>query len=131
MASGTSDPFSVSGENLQSRKNPSFSPVEGVGTTANGRQVEVKPPKVTSDNVSEALYLHRNPFPEFVFEKISVPEYGASQDAIARFTGVPVNRPDYLNDYHFIGIMRMVDRLMAPSYRGKINSSYNTPEPKS
>lgn len=131
MASGTSNPITVSGEDLQSRKNPSFSPVEGVETTVNGKSVVVKPPSGSVDGVSESLNLNQNCFPEFLFEKISTPEYGVSKDAIARYTGVPVNRPDYVNDYFFIGIMRTVDKLVNPSYKGKILNVYNTPEPKS
>lgn len=131
MASGTSNPVTVSGEDLQSRKNPSFSPVEGVETTVNGKSAVVKPPQGSVDGVSESLNLNHNCFPEFLFEKISTPEYGVSKDAIARYTGVPVNRPDYVNDYFFIGIMRTVDKLVNPSYKGKILNVYNTPEPKS
>ena len=131
MASGTSNPVTVSGEDLQSRKNPSFSPVEGVETTVNGKPTVVKPPVGSANGVSESLTLNHNAFPEFVFEKVAAPEYGVSKDAIARYTGVPVNRPDYVNDYHFIGIMRIVDKLVNPSYKGKILNIYNTPESKS
>lgn len=131
MANGTSNPITISGENLQSRKNPSFSPVEGVTLTANGKVVEVKPPVGSADEVSEALNLNQNAFPEFLFEKISTPEYGVPNNAIARYTGIPVNRPDYVNDYFFIGIMRAVDKLVNPSYKGRILNIYNTPESKS
>lgn len=131
MSSGTSNPVAISGEKLQARRNPVFSPVEGVKTTANGRPVEVKPPLLNADSVSEAVYQNRNPFPEFVFEKISLPEYGSSDRALARFTGVPVNRPDFLNDYYLIGLMRLVDKLTAPAHKGKVINIYDTPEPKS
>lgn len=131
MSDGTSNPIVISGESLSARKNPVFSPVEGVSMTAYGKQVEVKPPVVNEDNVSEAVYQNRNCFPEFVFEKIGTPEYGVSDKAIARFTGIPVNTPDFLNDYYFIGLMRTVDKLTSPSYRGKIINIYDTPAPKS
>lgn len=129
MASGTSNPLNVSGEELQSRNNPQFSPVEGVDTDVNGKPAKVTPPVGNADYVSAAMD-NRNSFPEFVFEKISVPQYGTQPDAIARYTGVPVNHPDYINDYHFIGLMRMVDGLVKPSYKGKVNNKYDTPAPK-
>ena len=131
MAGGTSSPVEITGGNLSLRKNPTFSPVEGISTTAYGKNVKVIPPEVTTSNLSEAVYNHINCFPAFTFEKISIPEYGASNDSIARFTGIPVNNPDYTNDYFFIGIMRMVDKITNPSYRGKVINIYNTPGPKS
>lgn len=130
MAGGTSDPISVPGESFSARKNPQFSQVQGVKLDSNGKTIEVKPPKISNDNVSGALS-NINAFPAFVFEKIATPEYGVRDDAIARFTGVPVNRPDFLNDYHFIGLMRMVDKIISPSYSGKVVAIYSTPGSKS
>lgn len=130
MASGTSDPIIVSSENFSPRKNPSFSKPKGVLIDSYGKTVEVSPPIISAGNYSEALS-KTNIFPAFIFEKLSIPEYGASEDAIARFTGVPVNRPDFISDYHFIGLMRMVDKLTNPSYKGKIVAIYDTPGSKS
>lgn len=130
MAGGTSNPINVPGESFSARKNPKFSKVEGVILDSNGKQIEVKPPEISNGNYSDALGVS-NSFPAFVFEKISTPEYGVRNDAIARFTGVPVNRPDFLNDYHFISLMRMVDKITAPKYNGKVVAIYNTPGSKS
>lgn len=130
MSSGTSNPVNITGESLQARRNPSFSPVEGIGTNAYGKAVEIKPPLMNADTVSQAVYQNRNPYPEFVFEKIATPEYGVNNKAIARFTGEPVNRPDFFNDYYFIGLMRVVDKLVNPSHKGKVINVYETPNPK-
>lgn len=130
MSAGTSNPVKATNENLAVRKNPQFSKPEGIKTNAYGKEVEIKPPKVNSDTVSEVLSRNQNCFPEFVFEKLDSPEYGTKSDAIARFTGVPVNKPDYLNDYFFIGLMRMTDKITNPHYRGKIINIYDTPNPK-
>ena len=130
MADGTSNPINVPGESFSSRKNPTFSKVSGAKLDSNGKTIEVTPPKITAGNYSEAL-TNSNSFPTFVFEKISLPEYGVNENSIARFTGVPVNRPDFLNDYHFIGLMRMVDKIIKPKHKGKIVTVYNTPNSKS
>lgn len=134
MSNGTSPPIELTGESLSARKNPLFSPVQGVPTDVYGKQVEVKPPKIDPDNVSEALRMNKNAFPQFTFEKIGEPEYGVTQKGvtpIGHYTGVPVNRPDYINDYFVISIMRAVDKIVNPSYKGKVVSLYNTPNPKS
>lgn len=129
MASGTSDPIIVPGESFSARKNPQFSAVQGVTLDSNGKTIKVTPPKISAENVSGALS-NTNTFPAFSFEKISTPEYGVRSDAIARFTGIPVNRPDFMNDYHFIGLMRLVDKITNPTYEGKVVTIYDTPGSK-
>lgn len=134
MSSGTSNPIFITGEAFSARRNPQFSPVEGVSTSAYGKVVEVKPPEANADTVSKALSINRNAFETFTFEKISVPEYGVEQGGvipIGHYTGIPVNRPDYINDYFFISIMRSVDKLVNPSHQGRIKSIYDTPGPQS
>jgi hypothetical protein len=70
-------------------------------------------------NVSDASAL-------FTFSKICPPDYGTN-DSIARYTGVPINKPDYVADFHFIGLMRATDKLLMPKNRAMITGSFNTP----
>lgn len=54
MAGGTSDPINVPGESFSARKNPQFSQVQGVKLDSNGKTIEVKPPKISNDNVTKS-----------------------------------------------------------------------------
>jgi len=125
---GAAPPVKVDNTNLRARRNPSFAKVPGVVSVVTGKKVEVKPPKVTEKNYDMVPV---NPYPEFVFEKVSTAEYGVSNTAIARYTGTPVNRPSYVSSHHVISLMRVVDRIVSPSYKGRIDAMYNTPKPKS
>lgn len=134
MSKGTSNPVTITGETFSARKNPQFSPVQGINTSVYGETVEVKPPDANADTVSLAFETNQNSFPQFTFEKISEPEYGRIHNAkipIGHYTGVPVNTPDYVNDYFVISLMRTVDKIVKPVHKGKVNTVYDTPEAKS
>lgn len=122
MSSGTSSGIILPKEKLQSRKYPSFTSVSSYFTGST--------PIVNSTNLSTALSKYINPYPEFTFEKISEMDFGNSS-CIARSTGYPINRPDFVNDYYFISMMRCLDRVLQSEYKGMIKLSYDTPSPSS
>lgn len=122
MSAGTGSPINIPREKLKARKHASFSNVSDYfkGST----------PIVTSENLSTALEKYVNPFPEFAFEKISEVDFGSSTH-LGQTTGRPMNRPDFINDYYFISMMRCIDRVTLPEYKGLIKLKYNTPSPTS
>jgi hypothetical protein len=65
-----------------------------------------------------------NKFRDFAFQKITEPDYG-NKNCIARTTGVVANRPDFIADYHFISLMRIVDDLLQHNYKGTIEGNYS------
>lgn len=119
MASGTSISFNISNESLSERKSPIFSKVDLENN-------EVFPPKLETTEISTALS-YCNPFPEFSFEKISYPDYG-SKDCIAKHLGIPANKPEPVQDYHYIGLARSIDIISNPKYEGRIVVTYDTPK---
>ena len=108
---GTSGTFPVTNEDMTPGKYHAISEFE---------ITTVKPPEINSGNTNSlAITKWVQPWPDWNFEKISVPLY----DGVCQFLGVPSNRPDFIKDYHFIGIMRNIDLYLAPTYRGYIYSS--------
>ena len=87
------------------------------------------PPSVKDeDQPSEAMYAYQNADRDFIFQKITPPMYGPD-DSIARTTGVPANEPDFIADFHFIGIMRAIDHMLEHRYSGYISGTFDTPGP--
>lgn len=122
MSVGTSSEITLPRENLRARTFASFSPIEpGLIAT---------PPIVNSTNVSTYLSKYVNPYPEFTFEKIAEVDFGP-ENCIARTTGFPANHPDFIYDYYFISLMRCIDTVVKPEYKGQINVDYDTPTPSS
>lgn len=123
MNTGVSPPTILPKENLVARKHASFSPV--------GDGLFAKPPTInSSEDFSVALEKYVNRFPEFTFEKIAQPDFG-NDKSVARVTGFPVNKPDFINDYFFISLMRNIDYIIKSEYKGQINMEYDTPKPSS
>lgn len=86
----------------------------------------IQPPSVSTANaVSVAMTKWVQPWPTFNFNKISHPLY----DRQAQYTGIPSNRPEFVKDYHFIGIMRCIDLFLSPTYNAYIFSSTSGPWP--
>ncbi len=86
-------------------------------------------PKPKGDEPSPAMLKFQNQFPEFAFDKISPPDYGLDK-SVARITGLPANKPDYIADYHVIGLMRCIDFMLSQGYNGQIDGNWETPIPK-
>ena len=108
---GTSGAFSVTNEDMSPGKYHNISKFE---------ITTVKPPQINDGNsASLAMTKWVQPWPDWNFEKISIPLY----DGICQFLGVPSNNPDFIKDYHFIGIMRNIDLYLAPTYQGYIYST--------
>jgi hypothetical protein len=57
------------------------------------------------------MYIYQNQYKDVSFPKICPPLYG-DDNSVARHTGLPINRPDYVADYHFISLMRIIDRML-------------------
>jgi len=119
MAGGGSPNIPITGEPMMARKSPQFSPVVL-------KDNEASPPVLSTSEAMECFDKYVNYFPEFVFDKICEPNYGPAS-CIAQKLGMFANRPDFTNDYHFIGIMRCIDLISKPTYKGKIVLKYGTP----
>ena len=128
---GTSNPIPFAEEGIAKRKNPSFTPVTGYAQVDDGgNPVHVTPPPLDSDDPSPVLQKHINPYPEYMFDKILTPDYG-SDNSLARYTGIPMNTPDFIRDYRFITLMRAADMIVKPGYSGRIEVPIETPQPAS
>jgi len=119
---GTSPRIKISGENLSVQKGMKLSPVDG-------EDIVATPPVPNSDGTpSESMNIYQNPCKDFSFQHISFPDY---TQGVAHLTGLPANQPDYIADFHFIGLMRSIDYMLRHNYTGKITGDYNTPGSKS
>ena len=123
MATGTSPRIRITGEDFTTVMKMELSPVTGDG-------VIVDPPVPTEDGMpSQAMYDYQNKYKDFSFEKICVPDYGPD-DSLPRLTGMPANDPDYIADFHFIALMRIIDHILQHRYVGYIGGDYSTPKPR-
>lgn len=89
-------------------------------------ELVVQSPRPVGDEPSKGMMKFLNPYPEFTFDKISPQDYGNS-GSLARITGIPANKPDYIADYHVIGIMRCIDYMLKQGYEGRIDGKWQTP----
>jgi len=114
---GTSGRITITGEVVKERK---FHKV--VSFTME----EAKPPLPAPGNmVSPAMTMWTIPWPEIAFEKITFPRW----DGIGKYTGDITNKPDFIRDYHFISMMRLIDTYLYPQYIGVITATGQTPNP--
>ena len=119
---GTSSRIRIGGQNMQSRQGMVVSPVLNDGYNS-------KAPTCNADYTpSPAMYAYRNHDRDFIFQKICPPMYGPS-GSIARITGIPANEPDFIADFHFIGLMRAIDDMCRHRYSGYIGGSTDSPTP--
>ena len=121
MATGTSPSLPIGGEDFTQLKDLRLSPVDGEG-------VSVLPPEPVGTMPSEAMTRFQNQFRDFAFQKISPPVYGVP-GSLPEKTGLPGNEPDFIADFHFISLMRIIDQML---YYGKdpksyIGGDFNTP----
>jgi len=113
QSGGTSPIFGISGEEAD---------VMQVHNIASFTVKTVNPPVINSGNATSlAMTKWINPWSNFNFEKISFPLY----DGVCQFLGIPSNRPDFIKDYHFIGIMRGIDLYLSPTYSSTISAKTN------
>lgn len=118
---GTSPRIKIGGENLSTQKGMKLSPVDG-------EDIVAMPPVPNSDGTpSESMSIYINPCKDFSFQHISFPDY---TQGVAKLTGVPANQPDFISDFHFIGLMRSIDHMLLHHYSGTITGDYNTPGSK-
>lgn len=119
---GTSSRIRIGGESFSPQQGMTISPISGEG-------IEVLPPKPKGDGTpSEAMYAYRNGDRDFIFQKITPPMYGPN-NSIARVTGIPANEPDFIADYHYVGVMRAIDDMLRHRYKGTLIGNYDTPTP--
>lgn len=114
MNIGTSPNFSVTGED--------FSETQSLPLTDFSLE-EVKPPSISDNTNVTAITKWINPCPEISFAKIAYPKY----DGICQYNCVISNNPDFVQDWHFIGIMRCVDYYIAPEYIANIRVRVTSP----
>lgn len=119
MSFGVSVPIHIGGESFSPLLNMKMSPIEYDGITVN-------PPTPNGTQPSNAMKIYQNPFKDFAFQKISPSVYGPESSLLPRYTGLPANEPDYIADYHFISLMRLIDKFMKHSYVGYINGTMTT-----
>lgn len=122
MAQGTSPIVPIPGAELQARNYMKISPIQGDGVIAT-------PPVPNGTMPSVAMSRYQNSYRDFAFQKITPPDYGYDDKCIARITGLPINEPDYIADYHFIGMMRCIDDMLQHGYVGYIGGTWETPKP--
>lgn len=131
---GVAPPIVIPGEKFSKRTGQKFTQVSTVKLTVMGKKAELSAPVLQDGaEISPSFGVNLNVFPEFSFDKISMPEYGASKELngtdqlpIARFTGLPYYA-DFLKDYYFISIFRLADKLTTPHFSGKIKEQFSTP----
>lgn len=61
----------------------------------------------------------------WIDEKLVEPKY----DGVCQHTGNASNRPTFIRDYHAICLMRAVDYILSPMYKGLIVASVGTVVP--
>lgn len=86
-------------------------------------------PKPNGSLPSEAMMIYQNPYRDFAFQKITPPYYGNKENCLPRYTGIPANNPDFIADYHFIGIMRLIDKFTNHHYTGFIGGKISPVNP--
>ena len=86
----------------------------------------IRPPDIAYGNsYSEAMEIWIQLWADWNYCKITEPKY----DGIADDMGVISNMPDYIKDFHFIGIMRNIDDFLKPHYNSHIFAEAHSPTP--
>lgn len=117
-AVGTSPMISIPAE--------SFNLTRYMTITSIGITIPVNPPSIANGGAfSHAMSMWLQPYPIINYNKITEPKF----DGIGKHIGMITNRPDFISDFHMIGIMRNVDAVLAPNYHSHIMGIGNTPTP--
>lgn len=118
---GTSSRIRIGGQNMQSRQGMIMSPIKNA-------EFQSSPPIPNNDNTpSQAMYAYQNHDRDFIFQKICPSMYG-TDNSIARITGIPANEPDFIADFHFIGLMRAIDDMCRHRYSGYLIGKVDSPQ---
>ena len=115
---GTSQAIMISAEDLDAKYYNSSARVDET----------VKPPEIALGGaVSHAMEKWVNPWASITFKKITEPKY----DGIADRLGFIGNQPDLINEQHFIELMRLTEKYLAPDFRTNILAVADLPAPNS
>lgn len=121
MSIGTSRRFIIGAEAVREIKKQAILPADA-GTDAS-------PPNLpTTGEPSLAFTKWVNPWPEFAFNRISFPKYD-NATSVSWYLARPRNEPSFVMDYHYIGMMRLIDVYLAPAYSGTITQTGTGPGP--
>lgn len=115
---GVSRIIPISGQEFAVLKGFKLSKIEDADFVA-------KPPKPSSNSDILGITAYVNKHHHFTFAKISPPLYGDDK-SVARHTGIIANEPDYVADFHFIGLMRAIDDMLLPKYSGYIEGKWDS-----
>jgi len=115
-AIGVSPQFSVSAEDLtlHYRTGVTWIDIDGV-----------HPPILGENGGYTAAMNLVNLWYPWADEKLVEPKF----DGVCHYTAAISNRPTFIKDFHMIGMMRIVDKILAPSYQGLIVASVGTVVP--
>ena len=116
---GTSPQIEINGTPVTLNRGSQLIVTHSVGNGLNAPVPKADGTLSDAFNMSDASAL-------FTFAKICPPDYG-TDNSIARYTGVPINNPDFVADFHFIGLMRATDKLLMPKNRAVITGGFDTP----
>lgn len=114
----TSRIVNISGQEFTVLKGFFLSPIVNSGNLASPPT-----PRDSSDVLGITAYVNKHQ--HFTFSKICPPLYG-DQKSVARFTGIIANEPDYVADFHFIGLMRTIDDMLLHKYSGYISGHWQS-----
>ena len=85
----------------------------------------VKPPNLGPDGGTSVAMDWINLWFPWIDDKLVEPKY----DGVARYLGMPSNRPSYIKDFHIITLFRAVDYVMAPKYEALFIATVDQPTP--
>lgn len=116
-ATGTSPAITITAENFDYQRVHQITDVSIDG---------VSPPEIANGSAySHSMGLWKQVWSDWNYCKIVEPKF----DGIAQNLGIISNMPDFIKDYHFIGLMRNVDIYLAPSYKAHIFVEAHVPTP--
>jgi hypothetical protein len=116
---GTSNVIKIGGEGFRLLKTFTVSKIDKTGL----KFVGAPELKDASDAIGELLY-RTNRYPHFVFPKICPPQF--PENTLAAETRIPGNEPDFISDFHFIGLMRSIDHLLKYNHTCKITGFFQS-----
>ena len=82
----------------------------------------LNPPQLSDNKAPSLRSGSAMVYPHWAYKKIVEPRY----DGVGIHTGQPVNSPTFISENHVLALMRLVDRMLAPSYQAMIKAKSNT-----
>jgi len=114
---GTSPTTTITAEDMNPLHPHIISDVDATGI--------VRPPELgVGGSPSEAMS-YIQPWPSWNYTKMTEPKF----DGVTQYLGQMSNRPDFISDYHFIGLMRNAELILGPKFDAYIDSYSNMPRP--